>query len=44
MLLQKSLNTTVFGYQVINFPERFGVVEFNEKMKAVSIEENKCQI
>ncbi|EJH57718.1 glucose-1-phosphate thymidylyltransferase [Vibrio cholerae HC-46B1] len=29
---------TVFGYQVKD-PERFGVVEFNEQMKAVSIEE-----
>lgn len=30
--------STVFGYQVKD-PERFGVVEFNEDMKAVSIEE-----
>ena len=29
---------TVFGYHV-NDPERFGVVEFDEKMRAVSIEE-----
>ncbi|MCG9544425.1 glucose-1-phosphate thymidylyltransferase RfbA [Vibrio sp. Isolate33] len=29
---------TVFGYQVKD-PERFGVVEFDEQMKAVSIEE-----
>ncbi|MEZ8738207.1 glucose-1-phosphate thymidylyltransferase RfbA [Vibrio sp. 10N.239.312.D08] len=29
---------TVFGYQVKD-PERFGVVEFDEEMKAVSIEE-----
>ncbi|MHB2266556.1 glucose-1-phosphate thymidylyltransferase RfbA [Aliihoeflea sp. PC F10.4] len=29
---------TVFGYKVKD-PERFGVVEFDEKMKAVSIEE-----
>lgn len=30
--------STVFGYQVKD-PERFGVVEFDEEMKAVSIEE-----
>ena len=29
---------TVFGYQVKD-PERFGVVEFNEQQKAISIEE-----
>lgn len=29
---------TVFGYQVMD-PERFGVVEFDEKFKAISIEE-----
>ena len=29
---------TVFGYQV-NDPERFGIVEFNDKHKAVSLEE-----
>lgn len=29
---------TIFGYQV-NDPERFGVVEFDEKFKALSIEE-----
>ena len=29
---------TVFGYQVKD-PERFGVVEFNDSMKAISIEE-----
>ncbi|EEY46451.1 glucose-1-phosphate thymidylyltransferase RfbA [Vibrio mimicus] len=29
---------TVFGYQVKD-PERFGVVEFNEQMRAISIEE-----
>ncbi|NJI09357.1 glucose-1-phosphate thymidylyltransferase RfbA [Aeromonas veronii] len=29
---------TVFGYQVKD-PERFGVVEFDEKMRAISIEE-----
>lgn len=41
-MLQKAANkekgATVFGYQVKN-PERFGVVEFDEEMNAVSIEE-----
>lgn len=35
---QKEKGATVFGYHV-NDPERFGVVEFDKKMKAVSIEE-----
>ena len=35
---QKEQGATVFGYHV-NDPERFGVVEFNEQMQAVSIEE-----
>ncbi|MEZ8013236.1 MULTISPECIES: glucose-1-phosphate thymidylyltransferase RfbA [Vibrio] len=34
----KESGATVFGYQVKD-PERFGVVEFDAKMKAVSIEE-----
>ena len=41
-MLQKAANkekgSTVFGYQVKD-PERFGVVEFDEEMNAVSIEE-----
>lgn len=35
---QKESGATVFGYHV-NDPERFGVVEFNDSMQAVSIEE-----
>lgn len=36
--VSRSDGATVFGYQVKD-PERFGVVEFDEEMKAVSIEE-----
>ena len=36
--VQRASGATVFGYQVRD-PERFGVVEFDEQMRAVSIEE-----
>ena len=39
---EKENKATVFGYHVNN-PQRYGVVEFNEKGKAVSIEEKPAQ-
>ncbi|MFB8550739.1 glucose-1-phosphate thymidylyltransferase RfbA [Enterococcus casseliflavus] len=39
---KNDIGATVFGYHV-NDPERFGVVEFNEQMQAVSIEEKPAK-
>ncbi|EMG7866741.1 glucose-1-phosphate thymidylyltransferase RfbA [Enterobacter hormaechei] len=39
---EKKCGATVFGYQVMD-PERFGVVEFDRKFKAISIEEKPLQ-
>ncbi|WP_265555870.1 glucose-1-phosphate thymidylyltransferase RfbA [Serratia grimesii] len=37
-VVKRSEGATIFGYQVMD-PERFGVVEFDDKFRAVSLEE-----
>ncbi len=40
--IQKNDGATIFGYRV-NDPERYGIVEFDEKGKAISIEEKPAK-
>lgn len=42
MVAQRQNSATVFGYQVMS-PQRFGVVEFDENYRALSIEEKPMQ-
>ncbi|QLU23947.1 glucose-1-phosphate thymidylyltransferase RfbA [Klebsiella oxytoca] len=41
-VVQRTDGATVFGYQVMD-PERFGVVEFDERNRAVSLEEKPSE-